>query len=174
MLHFRYPEIGSWGWEKPDWWHCCHRVGPSVYMTQDTWPTVSQSTYLNPSTHQPPPLQSPIYHHLILFFSNSFWTFALQIFFFYKKNVSTKDTKTPNCFCKTWIAWYSFFLVVVLIWKTFLKPRKKSPFCFWFYFQTERCRSSSFLQSVQSLINDSRVKVIVKTYEVAVLRYSVF
>lgn len=27
---------------------------------------------------------------------------------------------------------------------------------------------------MQSLINDSRVKVIVKTYEVAVLRYSVF
>ena len=38
----------------------------------------------------------------------------------------------------------------------------------------QRCRASSFLQSVQSLINDSRVKVIVKTYEVAVLRYSVF
>lgn len=33
---------------------------------------------------------------------------------------------------------------------------------------------SCFFLFVQSLINDSRVKVFVKTYEVAVLRYSDF
>lgn len=99
-----------------------------------TWLTVSQSTYLNPSTHQPPPLQPPHpIHHISLFFSpssNSYWTFALQKFYFLfkKTNLSTQDTKTPNCFCKTWIAWYSFFLVVVLIWQVFSNKKEKKQF----------------------------------------------
>ena len=112
------------------------------WVCQSKWPrklrlTVSQSTYLNPSTHRPPPpppLQSPIYNHLILSPIHIGRLHFRRFFFFKgkkkhthtKRNVSTQDTKTPNCFCKTWIAWYRFFfLVVVLIWQVFFFSRRR-------------------------------------------------
>lgn len=79
--------------------------------------------WLSVSVHPPERFYKPTTTTTIsqqhLFFSNSYWTFALQrVFFFLKKeknnkqtkkkqNVSTQDTKTPNCFCKIWTAWYS-------------------------------------------------------------------
>ena len=129
MSHFRSPGIGSWGWEKPGWWHCCHRVGPSIHLSRGNV-TGSVSVHLPAPFHPPPPLQPHIIHHLQFFL---FLQFILdvctsEVFFFItrKKNVSTQDTKTPNCFCKTWIAWYSFFPASCFnLTKFFLKPRRR-------------------------------------------------
>lgn len=128
----------------------------SVSIVPDPLPRTDHHHYKPHQPTYPPP--SPSIHIGRLHFR----------FFFFLINVSTEDTKTQNCFCITWIAWYSL---------CFLKKRNKNQFCFQFYFQTEMsCFFFSLKKkkSVPSLINDSRVKVIVKTYEVAVLRYSVF
>lgn len=83
MSHFRSPETGSWGWDKPDW-HCCHHAGLSVRVTQgnvtDSVSVHLPEPFLAPTTTTTPlPPPSPTYNqHLIIFFSNSHWTFVLQ------------------------------------------------------------------------------------------------
>lgn len=116
---------------------------------REMWPTVSQSTYLNPFSHQPPllppPPPSPTYNqHLIIFFSNSHWTFALQkafiiifssSYFFKQKKKSFPRKIYQNTkllffvfFVKLemhgLVFFSSFFLVAVFNLTSFRKPRK--------------------------------------------------
>lgn len=154
-------EIGSCGWERPGRWPSCHRGGVrQATSPRKTWRTVSQSA-LNPSTHR-----SPISQHL----SPPLIPIGLLHFrFFFKKrnNLKKKTTKKKkklnvfnsryqNRFCKTWTAWHSFNFHYSPF--NLRNQEDKFGFSLKIYFPTERCRTSSFIQSVQSLIHDSRVK----------------
>lgn len=134
------------------------RWGPSGHVTQENVtdgvsvrlePFYTQTTNL--TTPFPPLI--PIGHLHFRFFLKET---TLKKTTKKKKKWNVFNSRYQNRFCKTWTAWHSFNFHYSPF--NLTNQEDKFGFSLKIYFPTERCRTSSFIQSVQSLIHDSRVK----------------
>lgn len=153
MSRFRSPEIGSWGWEKPDRWPCCHRVGLSIQMTR--------VECLSPPTWTLPRTNHHHHHHLLPSATTSFCFspipigrlhFRVFLFCFWTKTFPLKIPKHRTAFVKLELHGIYFFapLVVVFNFTSFSQTKKKTNLLSTLIFQ-KRCRAPSFFYKVCSL-----------------------